>query len=73
MRAPSRQPGEIRTNWGGCHAHSQQPTPFEKTVKNVEYHRDVRPILERSCVACVTPQAIGAGLALQPVVARACV
>jgi hypothetical protein len=25
---------------------------FEKTVKDVEYYRDVRPILERSCLAC---------------------
>jgi hypothetical protein len=25
---------------------------FEKGVKNVEYYRDIRPILERSCVAC---------------------
>jgi hypothetical protein len=92
------RPGEVRNNCGGCHAHSQQPTPFEKTaaaskdyeifdltqktpllttkkldeskrtwdakdetglryvkgVLNVEYHRDVRPIFERSCVACHT-------------------
>jgi hypothetical protein len=90
------RPGEIRNNCGGCHAHSQRPTPFEKTaaagpgyvpfdltrrtplltakkndqsgkrwdvkdetglryakgVVNVEYHRDVKPIFERSCVAC---------------------
>jgi hypothetical protein len=90
------RPGEIRTNCGGCHAHSQQPTLFEKTaaamadyavfdltkstpllttrkndesgrkwdrdnetglkfdksVKDVEYHRDVKPILARSCAAC---------------------
>jgi hypothetical protein len=90
------RPGEVRTNCGGCHAHSQQPTLFEKTaaakpdyavfdlskstplltskkldesskqwdvknetglkfgkgVKDVEYWRDVRPIFERSCVAC---------------------
>ena len=90
------RPGEIRNNCGGCHAHSQLPTPFEKTaaarpdypifdltqrtplltsrkndqsgrkwdvknetglrfekgVKDVEYHRDVKPILARSCVAC---------------------
>ncbi len=95
------RPGEIRNNCGGCHAHSQQPTPFEKTaagrpdyavwnltekvplltdkqhdesgkkwdskdeaglrfvkgVKNVEYWRDVRPILDRSCVACHTQKA----------------
>lgn len=92
------RPGEVRTNCGGCHAHSQQPTEFAKTraarpdyavwdltrttplittktsdtskkkwdvkdetgvrltrgVLNVEYHRDVRPILERSCIACHT-------------------
>jgi hypothetical protein len=27
---------------------------FEKSVKNVEYHRDIRPIFARSCVACHT-------------------
>jgi hypothetical protein len=92
------RPGEIRTNCGGCHAHSQRPTPFEATlaarpsyqvldltsttplvtakandqsgknwdknnetglrfdkrIKNVEYHRDIKPILNRSCVACHT-------------------
>jgi hypothetical protein len=86
----------VRNNCGGCHAHSQAPTPFEKTaaanadytifdltkstplltpmaqdesmkrwdtaddvgvryerlLKNVEYFRDVRPILNRSCVGC---------------------
>jgi hypothetical protein len=90
------RPGEIRNNCGGCHAHSQEPTPFAKTaaakpdytpfdltshtplltaraadqsnvrwdkdnstglrfeqgVKNVEYFRDIRPILNRSCTAC---------------------
>jgi hypothetical protein len=90
------RPGEIRNDCGGCHAHSQQPTLFEKTaaakidyqvwdltkstplltvkasdqsgkkwdkrnetglrfeksVKNVEYFRDIRPLFERSCVAC---------------------
>jgi hypothetical protein len=90
------RPGEVRNDCGGCHAHSQLPTPFEKTaasrpdyplfdltkqtplltakkddqsarkwdakdetglrfdkgVKDVEYHRDVKPILERSCAAC---------------------
>ncbi|HEX4610030.1 MAG TPA: hypothetical protein VH092_17690, partial [Urbifossiella sp.] len=92
------RPGEIRTDCGGCHAHSQAPTLFEKTaaarpdyavfdltrgapllttrandtsgrrwdVKNetglktaagvgdVEYFRDVKPILDRSCAACHT-------------------
>jgi hypothetical protein len=92
------RPGEVRTDCGGCHAHSQKPTRiedtaaarpdyvpfdltsappllttkktdqtgmqwdaddatgvrFEKRVKNVEYFRDVKPILDRSCVACHT-------------------
>src|SRR5262249_51829901 len=26
------RPGEVRTNCGGCHAHSQQPTLFETTM-----------------------------------------
>src|SRR5262249_54015764 len=26
------RPGEVRNNCGGCHAHSQMPTPFEKTA-----------------------------------------
>jgi len=91
------RPGEVRNNCGGCHAHSQEPTPFEQTaaaspdyklydltrnvplltdkardegkkqldvkdatgvrytgstVHNVEFHRDVRPILNASCVGC---------------------
>ena len=92
------RPGEVRNDCGGCHAHSQEPTPFEETAAakagynpfdltertplittsakdeshrkwdqagetglryrsgplNVEYRRDVRPIFERSCVACHT-------------------
>jgi Hydrazine synthase alpha subunit middle domain len=93
------RPGEIRNDCGGCHAHSQKPTRFEKTaaakpdykvwdltertpllttrrgdeskgkwdtagetglryeknaVVNVEFFRDVKPILDRSCVACHT-------------------
>ncbi|MDB5336126.1 MAG: hypothetical protein JWN70_1745 [Planctomycetaceae bacterium] len=97
------RPGETRYDCGGCHAHSQQPTPFELTaasradyklfdltsgktplltdqardeskhqwdeknqtglryvsggVLNVEYLRDIKPILERSCVACHTHKA----------------
>jgi hypothetical protein len=94
------RPGEVRHNCGGCHAHSQKPTPFEKTaaahkgyvpfdltrqtplvttkkhdqsgkkwdtgdttglrfekgIRNVEYYRDVKPILDRSCNACHTKQ-----------------
>ncbi len=64
------RPGEIRTNCGGCHAHSQKPTLFEETAaakpdfqiadlttkapENVEYFRDIQPILRRSCEACHT-------------------
>lgn len=94
------RPGEVRHDCGGCHAHSQQPTPFEETFAsredyevldltkttplitgerepqtgtqqpqrtdaqrirhvdrgavNVEYFRDVQPILQRSCIACHT-------------------
>jgi len=92
------RPGEVRTDCGGCHAHSQKPTlfkdtaaakpdyrvfdltrntpllsdkekdqsgkkwdkddstglRFEKSVKNVEYFRDVKPVLDRSCIACHT-------------------
>jgi mono/diheme cytochrome c family protein len=92
------RPDEMRTNCGGCHAHSQKPTDFQRTlaakadypvwdltqktpllttkkhdesgrkwdvedrtgvrwakgVLNVEYYRDVKPILERSCAACHT-------------------
>jgi hypothetical protein len=94
------RPGEARYDCGGCHAHSQKPTPFELTaaakadyklfdltgsqtplladkardesnrqwdeedqtglhyasggVRNVEYFRDIKPILARSCAACHT-------------------
>jgi hypothetical protein len=30
---------------------------FAKSVKDVEFHRDIKPILERSCVACHTQKA----------------
>lgn len=90
------RPGEIRTDCGGCHAHSQQPTRFDQTLAgkpdaipwdltsrtpllvdkprdasqkqwdtadtsgiryassaiSPEYHRDIRPIFARSCIAC---------------------
>jgi hypothetical protein len=92
------RPGEVRNNCGGCHAHSQKPTPFQGTaaakpeyavfdltmrtplltakdrdesgkqwdaknetglryvngVKNIEYFRDIKPLLGRSCAACHT-------------------
>jgi len=94
------RPGEIRNDCGGCHAHSQKPTSFEKTAaarpdyalfdltqhtplvtskaqdesgkqwdttnetglrfatgpQDIEYWRDIRPILTRSCTACHTRQ-----------------
>src|SRR5262249_28457688 len=97
------RPGEVRTDCGGCHAHSQQPTDFAKTLAarpdykvwdlvnttplltdkardeskkqwgsddagglrfvkgplNVEFHRDIKPILQRSCVACHSARAEG--------------
>ena len=36
---------------------------IEKGVKNVEYYRDVKPILDRSCVACHTQKQRTAGRA----------
>src|SRR5262249_55589707 len=96
------RPGEIRNDCGGCHAHSQKPTAFDKTyaaredykvfdltektplltakkqasgdpkwdpkdetglrsdkgTKDVEYFRDIKPILDRSCAACHTKSAV---------------
>jgi hypothetical protein len=62
------RPGEVRTDCGGCHAHSQVGTEFSQTAAgrgavpvvdltasrpvDVEYYRDIKPILQRSCVAC---------------------
>ena len=82
------RPGEVRTDCGGCHAHSQEPLPFEDTaagqpgaplwdlvhgttlvtnnagqpgltftprpVVDVEFIRDVRPILQEKCTQCHT-------------------
>lgn len=81
------RPGEVRTDCGGCHAHSQAPLAFEDTaaalpsyplwdlteetplvgsdgeeeptidivaskVVDVEFYRDIRPLLESHCVSC---------------------
>lgn len=92
------RPGEIRTDCGGCHAHSQKPTDFDTTAAgragyelwdlttrtplvtskeqdeskkkwdtngdtgvrytagalNVEYWRDIKPILTAHCAECHT-------------------
>jgi hypothetical protein len=93
------RPGEVRTDCGGCHAHSQKPTEFKDTLAgkadykvwdlvnttplvtakvedagkqqwdaknetslryinngplNVEYWRDVKPILVKKCASCHT-------------------
>jgi hypothetical protein len=60
------RPGEVRVDCGGCHAHSQMPLAFERTAAaklppadltlqpahDVEFVRDIRPILQRACVSC---------------------
>lgn len=83
------RPGEVRTDCGGCHAHSQAPLAFSSTAASragyavydlskvtplvshdtggnptlrvesraavdVEFYRDIRPILRRSCTSCHT-------------------
>lgn len=85
------RPGEVRTDCGGCHAHSQQPLDFAATaaaaqnypildlgsmtpwltqdasgapqvvnlpqrLRDVEFLRDIRPLLQRSCVQCHNAQ-----------------
>ena len=81
------RPGEVRTDCGGCHAHSQQPLPFAGTeaakpgygiydlsrvtplvsqdadgqpalvelnqsLLDIEFHADIRPLLQTRCVSC---------------------
>ncbi|HZZ79110.1 MAG TPA: hypothetical protein VFE62_11355, partial [Gemmataceae bacterium] len=114
------RPGEVRHDCGGCHAHSQAPTPFQHSaanakdykifdlttktpllttkakdeskrqwdekdetglryvspspsgrgvggeghVVNVEYYRDIKPLLDRSCATCHTGENAAAKLVL---------
>jgi len=83
------RPGELRTDCGGCHAHSQQPLAFAETAAgqpgypvsdlteqtplvtqdaegqptvvikasklvDVEFYRDIQPLLATHCVSCHT-------------------
>jgi hypothetical protein len=47
----SKQLDESKKKWD---AKDETGLRFEKGPKNVEYHRDVVPILQKSCVACHT-------------------
>ena len=61
-------PAEVRHNCGGCHAHSQVGTDFSLTAaakpdypiqtfltaRDVEFDRDVWPIIEAKCAECHT-------------------
>ncbi|MDO6558271.1 HzsA-related protein [Paraglaciecola chathamensis] len=97
------RPGEIRTDCGGCHAHSKAPIPFEKTAaasenykvwdltsstplltslnndKNnlsegvkiigsgavdIEFYKDIRPLLRTKCISCHTGKFAPASLSL---------
>lgn len=62
------RPGEVRTDCGGCHAHARLPVDFAQTAAgkagyavadltaakpvDVEFYKDIKPILRRSCVSC---------------------
>jgi hypothetical protein len=50
----SKKNDESKIKWD---AKNQTGLRFVKGVKNVEYYRDVKPILDRSCVACHTLKA----------------
>jgi hypothetical protein len=72
------RPGETRTSCGGCHAHSQVPLAFAGTAAShlpptdlteaqpvdVEFIRDIRPLLQRSCVSCHSGATAAASLDL---------
>lgn len=60
------RPGELKADCGGCHAHSSTPVSFATSqaatrpptdltlqpAHDVEYTRDVDPIIQRSCLSC---------------------
>ena len=93
------RPGEVRSDCGGCHAHSQQKLSIAQTaagksgyvptdltqqtpvmtlnaagdalqkyltprVLDVEFHRDIKPVLQRSCVSCHAGTSAPVGLRL---------
>ena len=73
------RPGEARYDCGGCHAHSQQPTPFEETVAGqpqavpvdatgtaplVDFTSAIRPLLAKACTACHAPATMAGGVDL---------
>jgi hypothetical protein len=66
------RPGEKRVNCGGCHAHAESPVDFNLTEaakdnyvirdlfeqpRDVEWHRDAKPIVEAECKTCHTTDA----------------
>ena len=74
------RPGEARYDCGGCHAHSQQPTPFEETLAGqptfmphdatgpaplIEFTASIRPLLQATCTGCHNPTTLAGTLDLQ--------
>jgi hypothetical protein len=72
------RPGEMRADCGGCHAHSTQPLDFAQSIAatsspvdltlqpahDVEFRRDINPILMAKCASCHTGTNAPGGLAL---------
>jgi hypothetical protein len=67
------RPGEVRNNCGGCHAHDRAPVDFASTAaakpdyqivdltappRDVEWHRDVKAIIESECQSCHTANSV---------------
>ena len=49
-----KQNDESRKQWD---VKNETGLRYEKEIKNVEFYRDIKPILDRSCVACHTSKA----------------